>query len=159
LLNLSRLHHQQGNQPSQRMLRVAELVRHAMSELLTRSDIADPALEGKVVTVPDVRMSPDLKLATIYVMPLGGGDAAQTLAALERHRKYLRGEIARRVNLKFAPEIRFKADPSFDHGGRIDALLASPQVRRDLEPRGDAEPGATPGAGPAEIGKSAEEGE
>ena len=73
---MSRLHHQQGGQPSQRMLRVAELVRHAMSELLTRSDIADPALEGKVVTIPDVRMSPDLKLATVYVMPLGGENVA-----------------------------------------------------------------------------------
>ena len=132
---MSRLHHQQGAQPSQRMLRVAELVRHAMSELLTRSDIADPALEGKVVTVPDVRMSPDLKLATVYVMPLGGDNVTDCLAALERHKKFLRGEIARRVNLRFAPEVRFKADPSFDYGGKIDALLNLPKVKQDLEAR------------------------
>jgi ribosome-binding factor A len=133
------------------MLRVAELVRHAMSDLLTRSAIADPALEGKVVTVPDVRMSPDLKLATVYVMPLGGENVQDTLTALERHKKYLRGEIARRVNLRFAPEIRFKADPSFDQRCEIDALLASPKVRQDLETRSDLEPatGADPADRPA----------
>ncbi len=114
------------------MLRVAELVRHAMSELLTRSEIDDPALEGKVVTIPDVRMSPDLKLATVYVMPLGGGNVADILAALERHKKFLRGEIARRVTLRFAPEVRFKADRSFDYGCKIDALLESPKVKQDL---------------------------
>ena len=94
-------------------------------------------------------MSPDLKLATVYVMPLGGGDVPDTLAALDRHRKFLRGEIARRINLKFAPEIRFKADPSFDYGGKIDALLASPQVRRDLETEDDFGP-ARPAAGSAD---------
>ncbi len=144
---MSRLHHQQGGQPSQRMLRVAELVRHAMSELLTRSDIADPALEGKVVTIPDVRMSPDLKLATVYVMPLGGENVADVLAALDRHKKFLRGEIARRVNLRFAPEVRFKADPSFDQGCKIDALLNSPKVRADLEATRDLEPRMEPTLG------------
>ncbi len=118
------------------MLRVAELVRHAMSELLTRSDINDPALEGKVITVPDVRMSPDLKLATVYVMPLGGENVADVLAALDRHKKLLRGEIARRVNLRFAPDVRFKADPGFDYSGKIDALLSSPKVKQDLEAKG-----------------------
>jgi len=103
-----------------------------MSELLTRSAINDAVLEGQVVTVPDVRMSPDLKLATIYVMPLGGRNVSDILAALDRNKKVLRGEIARRVNLKFAPEIRFKADPSFDYGAKIDALLDSPKVKRDL---------------------------
>jgi ribosome-binding factor A len=130
------------------MLRVAELVRHAMSELLTRSDIADPALEGKVVTVPDVRMSPDLKLATVYVMPLGGDNVADCLAALDRHKKFLRGEIARRVNLRFAPEVRFKADPSFDYGGKIDALLNSPKVKQDLEAARESDSSAN-GAAPA----------
>ncbi|WP_049768158.1 30S ribosome-binding factor RbfA [Methylocella silvestris] len=115
------------------MLRVAELVRHAMSELLTRSDINDPALEGKVITVPDVRMSPDLKLATVYVMPLGGENVTEVLAALDRHKKLLRGEIARRVSLRFAPDVRFKADPGFEYSGKIDALLSSPKVKQDLE--------------------------
>jgi ribosome-binding factor A len=124
--------HQQGGEPSQRMLRVAELIRHTMSDLLTRGDVRDPVLEGHVVTVPDVRMSPDLKLATIYVLPLGGKDVKEVLAALDQHRKYLRGEIAKRINLKFAPDIRFKADQSFDCGNKIDALLDSPQVKRDL---------------------------
>ncbi|MGA2638154.1 MAG: 30S ribosome-binding factor RbfA [Methylocella sp.] len=150
---MSRLHHQQGGQPSQRMLRVAELVRHAMSELLTRSDIADPALEGKVVTVPDVRMSPDLKLATVYVMPLGGDNVADCLAALDRHKKFLRGEIARRVNLRFAPEVRFKADPSFDYGGKIDALLNLPKVKQDIEANRESEPLAGAVDHPAEKGE------
>jgi ribosome-binding factor A len=135
------------------MLRVAELVRHAMSELLTRSDIADPALEGKVVTVPDVRMSPDLKLATVYVMPLGGDNVADCLAALERHKKFLRGEIARRVNLRFAPEVRFKADPSFDYGGKIDALLNLPKVRQDLEAKPESDPAAGAVEHPANKGE------
>ncbi|HUI21266.1 MAG TPA: 30S ribosome-binding factor RbfA [Methylocella sp.] len=129
---MSRLHHQQGGEPSQRMLRVAELIRHTMSELLVRSGIGDPVLEGHVVTIPEVRMSPDLKLATIYIMPLGGKDIADVLAALDRHKKFLRGELARRVSLRFAPEIRFKADRSFDYGAKIDALLKLPEVKRDL---------------------------
>ncbi|WP_084572713.1 30S ribosome-binding factor RbfA [Methylocapsa aurea] len=129
--------HQQGGQPSQRMLRVGELVRHAMSELLTRSTINDPVLDGQVVTVPDVRMSPDLKLATVYVMPLGGKNVSDVLAALDRHKKVLRGEIARRVNLKFAPDVRFKPDPSFEYGAKIDALLDSPAVKRDLDKESD----------------------
>lgn len=129
--------HQQGGQPSQRMLRVGELVRHAMCELLTRSAINDPVLEGQVVTVPDVRMSPDLKLATVYVMPLGGQNIGDVLAALDRHKKILRGEIARRVNLRFAPDVRFKPDPSFEYSAKIDALLQSPKVQQDLERKAD----------------------
>lgn len=128
---MSRIHHN-GGEPSQRMLRVGELIRHTVSDLLARGAVRDPVLEGHVVTVPDVRMSPDLKLATVHVMPLGGKDMDQVLAALERHKKYLRGEIAGRINLKFAPDVRFKADRSFDCGARIDALLDSPRVKRDL---------------------------
>ncbi len=128
---MSRDHHN-GGEPSQRMLRVGEMIRHTMSNLLARGAVSDPVLEGHVVTVPDVRMSPDLKLATVYVMPLGGKDMGEVLAALERHKKFLRGEIAGQVNLKFAPEVRFKADHSFDCGAKIDALLNSPQVKRDL---------------------------
>jgi ribosome-binding factor A len=125
--------HQQGGEPSQRMLRVGELVRHTISDLLTRSAVNDPVLEGHVITVPDVRMSPDLKLATVYVMPLGGRDIKDVLTALDRNKKFLRSEIAKRVNLKFAPDVRFKADQSFDYGAKIDALLDSPEVKRDLE--------------------------
>jgi ribosome-binding factor A len=130
---MSRVHHQQGGEPSQRMLRVAELIRHTVSELLVRSVIGEPLLEGQAVTIPEVRMSPDLKLATIYIMPLGGKNITGVLAALDRHRKFLRGEIARRINLRFAPDIRFKADRSFDYGAKIDALLELPEVKRDLD--------------------------
>jgi ribosome-binding factor A len=130
---MSRVHHQQGGEPSQRMLRVAELIRHTMSELLIRSVIGDPILEGQTVTITVVQMSPDLKLATICIMPLGGKNIADVLAALDRHKKFLRGELARRVNLRFAPDIRFKADQSIAYGAKIDALLELPQVKRDLE--------------------------
>jgi ribosome-binding factor A len=129
---MSRSHHS-GGEPSQRMLRVAELIRHRMADLLSRHDVSDPVLETHVVTVPKVSMSPDLKLATIFVMPLGGKDAAEVLAALDRNKKFLRGEVARDVNLKFAPEIRFKIDDTFDNSSRIDALLRSDKVRQDLE--------------------------
>lgn len=119
--------------PSQRQLRVGELVRHAMAEMLARGEIHDDVLAQHVITVPEVRMSPDLKLASVYVMPLGGKDIAPVLAALERNKRYIRGEIAHAVNLKFAPDVRFMADDTFDEAARIDALLASEKVRRDLE--------------------------
>jgi ribosome-binding factor A len=86
-----------------------------------------------MITVPEVRMSPDLRLATIYIMPLGGRDAQQVLDALEANKRYMRGEIARRVNLKFAPDIRFRIDERFDEAERIEKLLRTPEVRRDLE--------------------------
>jgi len=120
--------------PNQRQLRVGELIRHALAEILTRGDVHDPALEATVVTVPEVRMTPDLKLATAFVMPLGGKDADTVVAALERHKPYIRGEIAHRINLRYAPELRFRLDRSFEEGAHIDALLRSPTVRRDLEP-------------------------
>jgi ribosome-binding factor A len=119
--------------PSQRQLRVGELIRHALAEMLTRGEIHDEVLAANVVTIPEVRMSPDLRLATIYVMPLGGKDVQPVLAALERNKRYIRGEIAQDINLKFAPEIRFRADETFDEAARIDTLLASEKVRRDLE--------------------------
>jgi ribosome-binding factor A len=123
----------QNTGPSQRQQRVAELVRHALAEVLSRGDLQDDVLTSHVVTIPEVRMSPDLKLATAYVMPLGGKDERSVLAALERHRKFLRQEVARRVNLKFAPDLRFRRDESFDEAARIDALLRSERVRRDTE--------------------------
>ena len=122
---------------SQRQLRVGELVRHAMAEMLTRGDVHDPVIEGHLITVPEVRMSPDLRLATIYIMPLAGRDADEVLAAFERHKKFLRGEIAHRVNLKFAPDIRFRVDERFEEAERIDKLLRSPAVKRDLEHEDD----------------------
>ncbi|NJO24415.1 30S ribosome-binding factor RbfA [bacterium] len=119
--------------PSQRQLRVGELIRHALAEMLARGEIYDDVLASHVVTIPEVRMSPDLRLASIYVMPLGGKDLKPVLAALERNKKYIRGEIAHEVNLKFAPDIRFLADESFDEADRIERLLASDRVRQDLD--------------------------
>jgi ribosome-binding factor A len=121
-----------GSDSSQRQLRAGELVRHTFAEILARGEVHDPIIEGHLVTVPEVRMSPDLRLATIYVMPLGGRDQADVLAALDRNKKFLRGEIARRVNLKFAPEIRFRIDERFEEAERIERLLRSPEVARDL---------------------------
>ena len=122
-----------GSGPTQRQLRAGELVRHALAEILSRGEVHDPVLEGHLVSVPEVRMSPDLRQATIYVMPLGGRDAKAVLAALDRNRRFLRGEIARRINLKFAPEIRFRIDERFDEAERIEKLLRTPEVRRDLK--------------------------
>ncbi|MGJ4931037.1 30S ribosome-binding factor RbfA [Bradyrhizobium sp. HKCCYLS2038] len=129
-------HHQRGSAAasggSQRQLRVAETVRHAVADILSQGQVHDPDLEGHIVTVPEVRMSPDLKLATIYIMPLGGRDTEVVIAALERNKKFLRGEVARRVNLKFAPDIRFRVDERFDEAERIEKLLRTPAVQRDL---------------------------
>ncbi len=123
------------------MLRVGELIRHALSDLLSRGIVDDPVLAGHVITVPDVRMSPDLKLATAYVMPLGGRDVKEVVEALDRNRKMLRSEIAHRISMKFAPDIRFKVDRSFDYGAKIDAILDSPGVKRDLDrPARDDDP-------------------
>lgn len=122
-----------ASNPSQRQLRVAELVRHTLAEVLTRGEVHDPVLAGHLITVPEVRMTPDLRLATIFVAPLGGRDSSDVLAALERNKRYLRGVVARRVNLKFAPDIRFRIDDRFDEAERIEKLLRSPAVRRDLD--------------------------
>jgi ribosome-binding factor A len=92
-----------------------------------------------MITIPEVRMSADLRLATIYVMPLGGRDVNEVIAALDRNKRYLRGEIAHHVNLKFAPEIRFRVDDRFDEAERIEKLLRTPVVRRDLETKPDEE--------------------
>lgn len=125
--------HSEPAGPSQRALRVGELIRHAVAEMLTRGDVHDPVIQRHVITVPEVRMSPDLRQATIYVMPLGGRDMAQVLEALENNKRYLRGGIAHRVNLKFAPEIRFRADERFDEAERIEKLLQTPAAQRDLK--------------------------
>ncbi|HEX5212872.1 MAG TPA: 30S ribosome-binding factor RbfA [Pseudolabrys sp.] len=133
--------HHRDNAPggSQRQLRVGELVRHAIADMLARGDVHDPVIEGHLITVPEVRMTADLRLATIYIMPLAGRDADDVLAAFERHKKFLRAEIAHRINLKFAPDIRFRVDERFAEAERIDKLLRSPAVKRDLEDEGDDE--------------------
>ena len=110
-----------------------------MAEMLTRGDVHDPVLEGHLITVPEVRMTADLRLATIYVMPLGGRDTEEVLEALEHNKKFLRGEIAHRVNLKFAPELRFRADERFDEVERIEKLLRTPAVQRDIKGEPDSE--------------------
>jgi ribosome-binding factor A len=137
---MSRAQHRESvAAPSQRQLRVGEAVRHALAEVFAQGEVHDPVLEGHMVTVPEVRMSPDLRLATIYVMPLGGRDAEAVVAALERNKRYLRGVIARKVNLKFAPDIRFRIDERFDEAERIEKLLRSPAVKRDLGGGDDGE--------------------
>ena len=128
-------HHQKKSASSggsQRQLRVGEQVRHAVADILTHGNVHDADLEGHIITVPEVRMSPDLKLATIYVMPLGGRDTELVMAALERNKRFLRGEVAQRVNLKFAPDIRFRVDDRFDEAERIEKLLRTPAVQKDL---------------------------
>src|SRR5580698_3724454 len=117
----------QASDGSQRQLRVGELIRHELADMLTRGDIHDPVIQAHLITVPEVR------LATIYVMPLGGRDVEKVIEALDRNKRYVRGEIGRRVNLKFAPEIRFRADERFDEAERIEKLLRTPAVKRDLD--------------------------
>ena len=119
--------------PSQRMLRVGELVRHALAAMFARGEIEDDALRGAVITVPEVRMTPDLKIANAYVMPLGGLHAEEIVAALNRHRKFVRGRVAPQINMKYAPEVRFFVDDTFEEASRIDALLRSDKVQRDLD--------------------------
>lgn len=128
-----RPHHRDHASDSQRQLRVGELIRHELADMLSRGDIHDPVIEGHMITVPEVRVSPDLRLATIYVMPLGGRDIEKVIEALDRNKRYVRGEIGRRVNLKFAPEIRFRVDERFDEAERIEKLLRTPAVQRDLD--------------------------
>ena len=100
--------------------------------MFARGEVHDPVVERHMITVPEVHMSADLRLATVYVMPLGGRDGEAVIEALERNKRYMRGEIARRVNLKFAPDIRFRIDERFDEAERIEKLLRTPQVQRDL---------------------------
>lgn len=119
--------------PSQRMLRVGEMIRHELAAVLSRGEIHDDVLSKTVVTIPEVRMSTDLKLATVYVMPLGGLNVEAVVEALNTHKKYIRSVIAKAINLKFAPEVRFKHDDTFDEAMKIDKLLDSAKVRQDLE--------------------------
>lgn len=120
--------------PSQRMLRVGELIRHAVSDILSRGEVMDPDLERQIITVPEVRMSPDLTVATVFVMPLGGKNQDKIVKALNRNAKWLRGQIARRVEMKFAADVRFKLDTRFDDDAKIETLLKSDPVARDIDP-------------------------
>jgi ribosome-binding factor A len=122
-----------GKGPTQRMLRIGELVRHKVAELLIRGEIHDDVLASHVVSISEVRISSDLKLATAYVMPLGGKDTEKVIAALERHKKFIRAEVAQTLDLKYAPDIRFREDETFEEVSRIDRLLYSEKVRRDVE--------------------------
>ena len=122
-----------GNEPSQRMLRVGEEIRHALAGILQRGEIIDDVLTREVITVAEVRMSPDLKLATVYVMPLGGKDAEGVVKAFARNAKYIKGAIARQMRgLRFVPALRFRADERFGEAERIERLLKDPKVARDL---------------------------
>jgi ribosome-binding factor A len=117
---------------SVRLLRVGEQVRHALSEILMRGDVHDAVLASHLVSVTEVRMSPDLRHATVFVKPLLGSNEAEVLAALKNNVRYLRGEVARRVNTKYAAQLKFLPDESFDEGSHIDSLLRAPKVARDL---------------------------
>ncbi len=119
--------------PSQRMLRVGELIRHKLAEMLVRGEIHDDVLASHVVTIPEVRLSPDLKLATVYVMPLGGVDITPVIEALTQNKKFIRAEVAHALNLKYAPDLRFREDETFEEASRIDQLLDSPKVRQDTQ--------------------------
>jgi ribosome-binding factor A len=135
---MARHHHRAPEKaPSQRQLRAGELIRHALAEIFARGEVHDPVIETHTITVPEVRVTPDLRLATVYVMPLGGRDATEVLAALERNKRFLRGELAHRINMKFAPDIRFRIDERFDEAERIQKLLRTPEVKRDLDNDGD----------------------
>lgn len=118
---------------SVRLLRVAEQVRHALSDVLARGEVHDEVLASHSVSVTEVRMSPDLRHATVFVKPLLGADEAEVIGALKRNVRYLRGEVARRVNTKYAAQLKFVPDESFDEGSNIDRLLRDPKVARDLE--------------------------
>ena len=123
--------------PSQRQLRVGEELRHALVEVLSRARFRDPDLQNASITVTEVRTSPDLKHATAFVLPLGGSGVDIVVKALNRAAAYLRCEVARLVQLRYAPVLKFAADRSFDHASRIDAALRRPDVQRDLVGRQD----------------------
>lgn len=123
----------QSRAPSQRQLRVGELIRHSLAEILARGELMDDEVTRMMVTVPEVRVSPDLRNATVYITPLGGGEPKLAEKAMNRNARWLRGQVARQVNLKFAPDLVFRYDDRFDETAHIDALLHSPDVARDLD--------------------------
>jgi ribosome-binding factor A len=129
-----------GKPASQRQLRVGEMVRHALTQLLQRGEIADPVIETSVVSITEVQMSPDLKIATVFLAPLGGGDPQPLIRALAQHQKLIRGKLSPALGqMKYMPEFRFRADTSFDNFSKIDRLLHTPEVSRDLKDGEDGE--------------------
>lgn len=125
---------------SQRQLRVGEQVRHALSDVLKRGEVRDPLIETTVISVSEVRMSPDLKIATAFVSPMGAKDDQAVVEALNRNARFIRGRISPSLRqMKYMPEFRFRLDTSYDNFARIDELLRSPEVRRDLDPGKDGE--------------------
>ena len=126
--------HSQAKGPSQRQLRVGEMLRHALSDILRETEIRDPDLTGVSVTVTEVKPSPDMRHATVFVQPLGGRNTEIIIPALNRHRGFLRGELGRLIALKFTPELRFVEDTSFAEAERIEKILHSERVARDLKP-------------------------
>ncbi|HKU54735.1 MAG TPA: 30S ribosome-binding factor RbfA [Rhizomicrobium sp.] len=118
--------------PSQRQLRVGEALRHALAEVLNRNEIRDPDLDGVSVTITQVKPSPDMRYATVYCEPLGGENAKAVVSALNRHKGFLRGEMGHRITMKFTPELRFVEDESFAEAQKIEDILKSPAVQRDL---------------------------
>ena len=130
----SRSHQKPGSGPSQRQLSVGEKVRHALTEVMQRGEIRDPLLEKAVVSVSEVRMSPDLKIATAYVSPLGVQDGQAVIKALAQNAKFIRGRVSPALRqMRSMPEFRFRLDTSYDNMAKIDELLRSPEVARDLD--------------------------
>jgi ribosome-binding factor A len=126
--------------PSQRQLRVGEMVRHALTAVLQRGEIPDPVIEKTVISITEVQMSPDLKIATVFLSPLGRKDPQPVIKALASHQKLIRGRVSQSLRqMKYMPEFRFRADTSFDNFAKIDALLHSPEVARDLREDKDEE--------------------
>ncbi|HEY1836912.1 MAG: 30S ribosome-binding factor RbfA [Rhizomicrobium sp.] len=123
--------------PSQRQLRVGEMLRHTLSEILTRGEIRDPDLEGVSVTITQVKPSGDMRHATVFCEPLGGKNAAKILAALNRHARFIRGEMGHTITMKFTPDLRFVEDESFAEAEKIERLLKSDRVARDLADKSD----------------------
>ena len=122
----------QNKGPSQRQLRAGELIRHALAEIFQREELREPSLHGVSITISEVRVSPDLKNATAYAAPLGGGDQGDVITALNKVAPFLRGALGKKINLKFTPSLKFASDDTFAEAQKIDALLASPNVARDL---------------------------
>ena len=118
--------------PSQRQLRVGEMLRHALSDILRENEIRDSELDGVSVTITQVKPSPDMRYATVFCEPLGGKNAKAIVAALNRHKGFLRGEMGHRIATKFTPELRFVEDESFAEAQKIETILKSPEVQRDL---------------------------
>jgi len=114
------------------MLRVGELIRHAIVDVFIHEGVHDPVLSSHTITFPEVKMTADLRHATIYVMPLGGKDTDAVIAALNKNKRWLRGALAKRVKIRYMPELHFRVDERFDEGDRIERLLRSPEVARDL---------------------------